>query len=114
MIEASLALTIEAALEAALPTESAFDAAVDTMLTALDTTLIAWDSTLIAWDSAEAACALTAESSVDVTLPAPPPAALILFDRALMTLCSPCVDTPADRAEIPERKVLTDATRLDS
>jgi hypothetical protein len=56
----------------------------------------------------------TAESSFDVTLPPPPPAAEIRFERALITLCSPCVETPpAERAEIPDRNELTESTRAE-
>src|SRR3972149_4001024 len=45
--------------------------------------------------NAEAAWALTAESSVEVTLPAPPPAAEILLLSASKMDCNPLTDTAA-------------------
>ena len=54
-------LSTDVAWLAALATDKAFDAAVETTLTAFDTTLIA-----------EAAWALIAEASFDVTDPEPP------------------------------------------
>ena len=61
-------------MDAALATDSAFDAAVLTIETALETTLIAL-----------AACAEIADASVLVTLPEPPTTWLILFESILMT-----------------------------
>src|SRR3972149_6320266 len=66
--------------------------------------------------NAEAAWALTAESSVEVTLPAPPPAAEILLLSASKMDCNPLTDTAAVlRADAPlttDARWLTVETRL--
>ena len=64
---------------------------------------------------AEAACAETAESSFDVTLPAPPLAAETRFESALMTACNPTAVPAPETVEtllMAERLLLTVDWRL--
>jgi hypothetical protein len=124
LTEPSAADTMLAAFEAAFATDSAFEAAFDTTdtpfateSTLADSAASVTESTESAFDKALAACADTAETSFDVTLPPPP--ALIRLDRAFRMLCIPRVDTsPTLLADIAERStdtaLHTESTRTES